>query len=207
MAAPHAGHGRPAQRRREASRPDPAGIRQHRRPERRRQGPQRPHPGADARDPAGEPAGHRPAGAAGAGSLPVGLRCAAPAGESAQQYGAEQAVYEAQQKHAEARARLAQVEQNATSTAEDLVAPATIWPRLRSPSTRPSCGHRVGREGQRAAQPGRRADRRRLRRLKGLSGIVENITKMIAGFAAARSSVRCRAHRRARIQAGEAGPG
>lgn len=107
-------------------------------------------------------------------------------GESAQQYGAEQAVYEAQQKHAEARARLAQVEQNATSTAEDLVAARNNLAKaeVAEHQAQLRLTESAGKASEQLNQVGAQIDAD-FGASKGLSGIVENITKMIAGFAAA----------------------
>jgi hypothetical protein len=118
--------------------------------------------------------------------FPAGYGAAPRPGETAAQYGAEQAVYAAQQKSAEARARLAQVEQTATATAEDLVkarndlAKAEVdehQAQLRLTESTSKATEQLGQIGSQID-----AD---FGVSKGLSGIVENVTKMLAGFGAA----------------------
>ncbi len=118
--------------------------------------------------------------------FPSGYGAPPRPGESSQQYAAEQSVYEAQQKHAEARARLAQVEQSATATAEDLtrarnaLAKAEVdehQAQLRLSESASKASEQLGQIGSQID-----AD---FGVSKGLSGIVENVTKMLAGFAAA----------------------
>lgn len=119
-------------------------------------------------------------------AFPGGYGAAPRPGQTAQQYSAEQAVYEAQQKSAEARARLAQVEQSATATAEDLI---TARNNLRKAEVdehqaQLRLTESAGKATEQLGQVGAQIDAD-FGASKGLSGIVENITKMIAGFAAA----------------------
>ena len=125
--------------------------------------------------------------------FPAGYGAAPRPGQSSQSYAAEQAVYEAQQKRAEAAARLAQVEQTATATAEDLVearnrlAQAEVdehQAQIRLTESATQATEQLEGVGVELAEVGAKLDAD-FGFSKGLPGIVENITRMLAGFAAA----------------------
>jgi hypothetical protein len=117
---------------------------------------------------------------------PAGYGAPPRPGETAQQYGAEQAVYAAQQKHAEARARLAQVEQTATATAEDLTAARNNLAKAEVDEHQAQLrlAESAGKANDQLGEVGAKLDAD-FGVSKGLAGIVDNVTRMLAGFAAA----------------------
>ena len=118
--------------------------------------------------------------------FPTGYGAAPRPGQSSQSYAAEQAVYEAQQKRAEAAARLAQVEADAATTAEDLIEARNNLAKAEGDEHQAQM--RLAESASEAtgqlAEVGMQLDAD-FGFSKGLPGIVENITKMLAGFAAA----------------------
>ena len=118
--------------------------------------------------------------------FPSGYGAAPRPGQTAQSYAAEQSVYEAQQKRAEAAARLAQVEQTATSTAEDLIAARNNLAKAEGDEHQAQLrlAESANQATSQLAEVGMQLDAD-FGFSKGLPGVVENITKMLAGFAAA----------------------
>ncbi|HOW92886.1 MAG TPA: phage tail tape measure protein [Mycolicibacterium fallax] len=118
--------------------------------------------------------------------MPAGYGAAPRPGETAQQYAAEQSMYEAQHKTAEARARLQQVETSATATVEDLVKARNDLAKAETDEHQAQLrlSESASKASDQLGEVGAQIDAD-FGISKGLPGIVENITKMLAGFAAA----------------------
>ena len=118
--------------------------------------------------------------------FPGGYGAAPRPGQTAQSYAAEQSVYEAQQKRAEAAARLAQVEQTATTTAEDLIEARNNLAKAEGDEHQAQMrlAESANEATNQLAEVGTQLDAD-FGISKGLPGIVENVTRMLAGFAAA----------------------
>lgn len=118
--------------------------------------------------------------------FPTGYGAAPRPGQTAQSYAAEQAVYEAQQKRAEAAARLAQVEADAAATAEDLIEARNNLAKAEGDEHQAQMrlAESANQATSQLAEVGMQLDAD-FGFSKGLPGVVENITKMLAGFAAA----------------------
>jgi hypothetical protein len=120
--------------------------------------------------------------------IPYGPGYGAPprVGETAEQYGAEQRLIEARHTTAVATAELTQVQQSATHTAEDLTKAQNTLAKARTDEIQAQMRlyESANKATDQLGQIGDALDRD-FGISKGLPGIVENITKMLANFGAA----------------------